>query len=155
MQEAGQGRRRRRNALLFLTALLVVVGDQLTKVWIRTYPEGHPVFELGFFRIVRGHNTGAVFGLFQGHKLIYVLIVYRRFPSLDSLLNRVALGLILGGTVGNLIDRISRGSMGVTDFISIGPWPTFNIADSGVTIGTILFAYSLMRSMETEKHEHG
>ena len=61
------------------------------------------------------------------------------------------MGLILGGTVGNLIDRLNPGINGVTDFISIGIWPTFNIADSAVTIGAILFAYSLLRSVQAEK----
>jgi signal peptidase II len=59
--------------------------------------------------------------------------------------------LILGGTVGNLIDRLNPNLDGVTDFISIGIWPVFNIADSAVTVGAILFAYSLLRSVQAEK----
>jgi len=152
--------------VLFLTAVLIVAADQLTKIWIRSYPEGQTIFEIGFLRLTRVHNTGAVFGLFQGQSfaltivalvgivvfLLYALFGYRRFPYLDNMPNRVAVGLILGGTVGNLIDRLSPNLEGVTDFISIGFWPTFNIADSAVTIGAILFAYSLLRSVQAEKH---
>ena len=164
MQKASHPRARRRNALLSLTAALIVVADQLTKAWIRSYPEGQPVFEAGFFRIVHVHNTGASFGLFQGHSLalaifalagviiflLYIFFAYRRYPFLENIPNRVAMGLILGGTVGNLIDRLSSNFDGVTDFISIGSWPTFNVADSSVTIGAILFAFSLLRSAQTE-----
>ena len=114
---------------------------------------------MGFFRITHVHNTGAAFGLFQGHSftltivasagiaviLLCALFLYRRFPILDSMPSRLALGLILGGTIGNLIDRLRFGY--VTDFIDIGIWPTFNIADSAITVGAILFAYSSLRSL--------
>ena len=165
MQKASHLQGKQRNAVLFLTTVLIVAADQLTKLWIRSYPEGQSFFEIGFFRLTHVHNTGGVFGLFQGHSvaltivalvgitifLLYALFGYRRFPFLDNILNRVALGLILGGTVGNLIDRLNPNLDGVTDFISIGIWPTFNIADSAVTIGAILFAYSLLRSVQAKK----
>jgi len=166
MQKASHFQAKQRNVVLFLTAVLIVAADQLTKIWIRSYPEGQPFFEIGFFRLTHVDNTGAAFGLFQGHSfaltivalvgiaifLLYALFAYRRFPYLDNMPNRVAVGLILGGTVGNLIDRLNPNLDGVTDFISIGIWPTFNIADSAVTIGAILFAYSLLRSVRAEKH---
>ena len=165
MQKASHFQAKQRNVVLFLTAVLIVAADQLTKIWIRSYPEGQPFFEIGFFRLTHVHNTGGVFGLFQGHSfaltivalvgitifLLYALFGYRRLPFLDNILNRVALGLILGGTVGNLIDRLNPNLDGVTDFISIGIWPVFNIADSAVTVGAILFAYSLLRSVQAEK----
>lgn len=155
------------NLAFFLTALLVIAADQFSKIAIRSnLAVGETLFELGIFRIIRiPPNTGAAFGLFQGQMLAlsifasiavvallaYALFLYRRFPTLDNGRNRVALGLILGGTVGNLIDRLNPGLGGVTDFISIGFWPTFNIADSATTIGTILFAYSLLRLILAEK----
>ena len=58
------------------------------------------------------------------------------------MLSRSALGLVLGGTIGNLIDRLRFGY--VTDFISISIWPAFNLADSAVVAGAIMFAYSLL-----------
>jgi signal peptidase II len=153
------------NMLLFLIALLVVAADQLSKVWIRSnLLVGQSLFEAGFFRIIHVNNTGAAFGLFQGQSflltivalvgitvlLVYVLVIYRKFPLLDNRLGRSTLGLVLGGAVGNLVDRLRFGY--VTDFISVGLWPAFNIADSAITVGVILFAYSFLRSARAEKH---
>ncbi len=149
----------------FLTALLVVTADLFSKQWIRFYPEGHTVFEAGFFRITHVINTGAAFGLFQGQSfalsivalfgivviLAYTLICSRRFPLLENRLSKPTLGLVLGGTTGNLIDRLNPNLNGVTDFISISIWPTFNIADSAITVGTILFAYFLFSLSRAKK----
>ncbi|MBA7507254.1 Lipoprotein signal peptidase [subsurface metagenome] len=164
MQKAESLQGKWRNVGFSLTALLIVVADQLSKIWIRSYPEERAIFEAGFFRIFHTHNTGAAFGLFQGHSfaltivalvgiaviLLYALFIYRRFPILDNRLGRLALGLILGGAVGNLIDRLHLGY--VTDFIDFGVWPAFNIADSAVTVGVIIIAYSLLPLARTEKH---
>ena len=164
MQKAESLQGKWRNVGFLLTALLIVTADQLSKIWIRSYPEGQAIFEAGFFRIIQTHNTGAAFGLFQGHSfaltivalvgitviLLYALFIYRRFPILDNRLGRLALGLILGGAVGNLIDRLHLGY--VTDFIDFGVWPAFNIADSAVTVGVIIIAYSLLPLARTEKH---
>jgi len=154
-----------RNTVLFLIALLVVAADQLSKIWIRSnLPVGQSLFEAGFFRLTHVHNTGAAFGLFQGQSfllsivamvgiavfLVYALVIYRGFPLLDNMPNRVALGLVLGGTVGNLIDRLRFGY--VIDFIDFGLWPAFNVADSAVTVGVILFAYSLLFVARSGKH---
>ncbi|MCX6011106.1 MAG: signal peptidase II [Chloroflexi bacterium] len=141
-----------------------LVADQLTKLWIRsTLDVGEVLWRAGIFSIVRSKNTGAAFGLFQGHALViaivasvvvalvlfYVLWAHRRYPIFNSRLSWMALGLILGGIIGNLIERTcnlinpSR-FVGVTDFISVGWWPSFNIADSSLVVGTILLAYSLL-----------
>jgi signal peptidase II len=150
----------------FLTALLVVAADQLSKFWIRSnLLEGQSLFEAGFFKIARiPPNSGAAFGLFRdqsfaltivafvgiGLLLVYAFIIRRQFSPLGSLTARLALGLVLGGTIGNLIDRLRFG--GVTDFISIGWWPVFNLADPAIIAGTILFAYFLLRIAQAEKH---
>ncbi len=151
--------------VFFLTALLVAVADQLSKMWIRSnLVVGQSLPETGFFRLTHIQNTGAAFGLFQGQSfaltivalvgiivlLVYALLIYRRFPILDNLLGKSALGLILGGTVGNLIDRLHLGY--VTDFIDIGIWPAFNIADSAIVVGVIILAYSLRFLARAEKH---
>ena len=147
-----------------LTALLVVAADQLTKIWIRSnLAVGQLIPERGFFQITHIHNTGAAFGLFPGQSfllsivasagivllLVYALFIRRRFPFLDKMPCWIALGLILGGTIGNLIDRLRFGY--VDDFISVGIWPTFNIADSGVTVGALMVAYFLLRLMRAEE----
>ena len=152
--------------VFFLTAPLVVIADQLTKLGIRTFPEGQPVFQAGFFQIVHIQNTGAAFGLFQGQSLaltivdfvsvaIILVLVLRfshRLPILENMVTRIALALVMGGTVGNLIDRLNPNLEGVTDFISLGIWPSFNLADSAITVGIILLAYSLIFLTRTAQH---
>ncbi|MFC2002335.1 signal peptidase II [Chloroflexota bacterium] len=148
-----------------LTALLIAAADQLTKIWIRSsLALGQSIPDTGFFQLTYIHNTGAVFGLFRDQSflltivasvgvvflLLYAFFIHRQFPFLNSMLGKLALGLILGGTVGNLIDRLRFGY--VTDFISVGIWPVFNIADSAVTVGAIVVAYSLLRLVRAEKH---
>ena len=164
MQKADSPQGKWRNVVFFLTALLVVAADQLSKIWIRSnLAPGESLPETGLFRLTHVHNTGASFGLFQDQSftltiialigiavlLLFALLFYRRFPFLDSSLGKPALGLLLGGTVGNLIDRLYLGY--VTDFIDIGIWPVFNIADSAITVGAILFAYSLLLSTRAKK----
>jgi signal peptidase II len=142
----------------------VLVADQLTKLWIRsTLDIGETLWQAGIFSIVRTKNTGAAFGLFQEHAfviaiiagvvvilvLFYVLWAHRRYPILNNRLSWVALGLISGGIVGNLIERVGNlvdpsRFVGVTDFISVGWWPAWNIADGSLVVGTILLIFSLL-----------
>ena len=164
MQKADSPLGRRRNVALYLVVLVVVAADQLSKMWVRSYPEGHLIHEIGFFHLTHVQNSGAVFGLFQGQSfaltiiallgvvlfLCLALFLYRSLPLLASLPNRIALGLILGGTVGNLIDRLRLGY--VTDFIDFRYWPAFNVADSSLVVGSIIIAYSLLRFAMAEKH---
>jgi signal peptidase II len=146
-----------RLVVFFLTAFLVVAADQLSKIWVRSHlTVGQSLPETGWLRLTHVHNTGAAFGLFQGQSfpltvigllgisalLLYALVFYRRFPLLDNTLGKVALGLVLGGTIGNLIDRLRLGY--ITDFIDFGFWPAFNVADSSIVVGVIIFAYSLL-----------
>ena len=148
--------------VLFLVALLAVAADQLSKMWVRSYPEGLLIYEIGFLRVRSIHNTGAAFGLFQGQSfaltiiallgivvfLVLAVFFHRRFPLLASIPNRIAIGFLIGGTIGNLIDRIRLGY--ITDFIDFPVWPAFNVADSCIVIGVIIFAFSLLRSAITE-----
>lgn len=150
------------NIVFFLIALLVVTADQLSKTWIRSeLAFGQSLPETGFFQLTHVRNTGAAFGLFQGQTfyltivaligvaiiLFYVFNGFRHSPLLNNKLGKSALGLVLGGTIGNLIDRLRLGY--VTDFIDIGIWPAFNVADSAIVVGIIIFAYSLFSSVKT------
>ena len=165
MQKAKSLQGKWRNVVFSLAALLVVAADQLSKIWIRSnLAVGQSLPETGFFRLTHVHNTGAAFGLFRDQSfvltivglvavvalLLYAFLIYRHFPILDSRLGKLALGLVLGGTVGNLIDRLCFGY--VTDFIDVGIWPTFNVADSALVVGVIIVAYSLLRLAQAEKH---
>ncbi len=164
MQKVGYPRGKWRNAVFFLTALLVIAADQFSKIWIRSsLGMGESLPETGLFRLTHISNTGAAFGLFQGYSfpliivalvgviaiLIFALYFYHRSPFYDNRLGKLALGLILGGTTGNLIDRLRQGF--VTDFVDIGLWPAFNIADSAIVIGVILFVYCLLVLTKTQK----
>ena len=153
------------NAVFFLVGSLVVFADQLSKIWIRAnLLRGQSLFDIGFFQIVRIQNTGAAFGLLQDQAFVLsiasftgVIIILlcafflpRHIPFLGTIPAKSALGLVLGGTIGNLIDRLAFGY--VTDFISFSFWPAFNIADSAVTVGALWLAYSLFRQALAEKH---
>ncbi|UCH42705.1 MAG: signal peptidase II [Dehalococcoidales bacterium] len=145
--------------VFYLTAILVILADQVTKLLIRANLDvGQSTFELGFFRITHIYNTGASFGLFPEYTLpliiiglvavstILVIMVFfpHRFPVLNNQIGRLALGLLLGGAAGNLIDRLRLGH--ATDFLNFNIWPAFNVADSAITVGIILFAYALLKS---------
>ncbi len=147
--------------LFYFTALIVLVFDQVTKLWIRAnLAIGETLFKFGFFSIIRiPPNPGAAFGIFRGYLSILTvisavmtvililspIIFFRRIPWLNTRLSRFCFGLILGGTMGNLVDRAQSALGGVTDFINIGIWPTFNVADSAITIGILLFIVYVFR----------
>ena len=143
---------------------MVIAADQSTKAWIRTILEkNESAFELGFFRIIHIHNTGASFGLFQDQSLVLtivgiivgvvVLFFVLRFshylPFLNTRLGMMALGLIFGGAIGNLVDRLRLGY--VTDFINVGVWPVFNIADSSSVVGTAILVFIILFLSQSKK----
>ena len=133
----------------FLVALIVVALDQVSKFFISANMTlGESIPEEGFFRITYGTNEGGVFGLFANQAFLITLtaivgvaaiLVYSRYPQANRVIVRIALGLLLGGAVGNLIDRIRLGE--VVDFFDVGAWPVFNVADSAVVVGVILIIY--------------
>ncbi len=153
-----------RSLIIPLIVIIHLAIDLLSKEWVRMYPVGLTISQLGFIRITHIQNTGAAFGIFQGmSRLLMVVVsiglvalvglifwVYRRLPQLVTVWNLVAISLIIGGTTGNLIDRI-RFNGNVTDFIDPGFWPAFNAADSGITIGAIMLAISILRLALKEK----
>jgi len=140
-----------RYAQLIGIALIVVILDQLTKSLVRLNIPLNTVFhpELWismFFRLVHVENSGAALGIFPGTgNLILVIdllialgivIYYPRIPE-DAKLLRLGMGLLLGGALGNPIDRLLFDGY-VTDFISLLNIPVFNLADLSVVIGAIL-----------------
>jgi len=142
----------------FFTALAAVGAHQLTKLWITTrLAEGQSLWQWGIIEIVRiQRNSGAAFGLFKGAStfltvvdilgilalFFYVFYLRPRYPRLAGMWPTIALALVLGGTTGNLIDRLRFG--GVTDFISLGWWPVFNVADSCISVGVVMFAITIL-----------
>ncbi len=151
-------------------AALVVIIDQLTKLWIMTnvgiYEQQNIIS--GFFNLVYVTNTGAAFGFLAGSKswlrqvffvgvavLALGIIVYAYgHLKKQGKIFVYALGLIGGGAIGNLIDRLRFGS--VVDFLDfyLGSyhWPAFNAADSAITVGVGLFMLgTLLQHLEEEK----
>lgn len=141
---------------LLVPAAVVVALDQLTKHLFWSNARNYQVID-GFFNITLVKNAGAAFGVLQGGRFFFVaasvaavlLILYigSRLPPGERS-RRVWLGLILGGALGNLIDRVRAGE--VVDFLQIGIaghyWPVFNVADMGVTIGAALMILHALKS---------
>jgi signal peptidase II len=147
--------------MLLGVAIIVLVLDQLTKSWVSTsLAEGgwwSPLPGLWrVFRVTHITNSGAAFGIFpnQGNFFIVIAVVvalaivlYYRYLPTGSWLVRLSLGLQLGGAIGNLLDRIRYGH--VVDFIDIGFWPIFNVADIAIVTGVGILAYCLWRDDAT------
>lgn len=144
------------NAFLFLIATAVIVLDQITKAVVRQNlglgEAWAPIPAIGdFFRFLYWQNRGAAFGTLQnagpiltGVRIVialFIIVFYQKAEIKDTLL-KVALSLMLGGAVGNLIDQFTLGF--VTDFIAVGRFPIFNIADSAVTVGVGLVLLDLI-----------
>ena len=151
--------------MLFTIAGIIILLDQITKAIIRaSIPFGGqwmPVEWLRpYLRFVHWQNTGAAFGLFQGGGLvfgilavivtIFIMIYYPQIPKEEKLM-RVAISMQLGGAIGNLIDRILFGP--VTDFISVGSFPVFNIADSSITVGVGIMILALWLAERRERRK--
>jgi signal peptidase II len=152
-------RTRRHHWLLFGSlAGLVVVADQLTKAWIvANVPQGGAVRLVGDeLRLIVTHNTGGVFGLFRDQAAVFALfsigvmglIVFFHARSPSSRYLSVTLGLLLGGAVGNFIDRVRLGH--VIDFVDAGlgsvRFYTFNVADMAVSASILLLIVLSLRS---------
>ncbi|MSQ40796.1 MAG: signal peptidase II [Dehalococcoidia bacterium] len=142
-----------RDWVLLGALLSVFVADQATKGLVRLWMvEGEAIPAEGLLRLQYVVNRGSAFGLFQGQTLFLIVasvggvvllaFFYRRHAHL-SLLLRLGVGLILGGALGNLVDRLLLG--GVTDFIAVGWWPNFNLADSSILMGMAATAMALLR----------
>lgn len=143
-----------RDFILMQLAVLVFLLDQFSKYLVREFLRLYESFPAdGFFRITHAYNTGSIFGIFQGQNTVFILVSFlgvavllllyhsQRFPSGPL---RLSLGLQLGGAFGNLIDRVRLGH--VTDWVDIGPWPVFNVADACIVSGLILLAWLFIRS---------
>lgn len=146
------------HTLFWSVGAVVVALDILTKLLAVQYLSPHPVSVVGdWVTLQLVYNPGAAFGIHVGaySRWVFLVLALVALVVLGSMVRQtrpgdhlrlVALGLVCGGAVGNLIDRI-RSARGVVDFIDVGigphRWPTFNVADSAVTVGAILLAIVL------------
>jgi len=150
--------------LPLLVIILVVTFDQLSKSWIRAnLLQGESLPEAGFLRLTHVMNAGFIFGL-PGNRVLLLVLPILAILSIITFffyylhghcrfsmtgLCCICLGLILGGAVGNLTDRLRLGY--VTDFIDVRlwddfHWPAFNFADSSIVVGTCTLIYVLIRT---------
>ena len=145
-------RARRAWLLAGILGAAVIVVDQVAKAIVRSeIVLGEEIDVLGPLGLTQTHNTGVAFGLAggTGAPLIIVMLValgvvtylFAQDPVRPGMW--VASGLLAGGAVGNLIDRIGAGH--VTDFIELPPWPPFNVADVSITFGVVLLVLIYLR----------
>jgi signal peptidase II len=159
--------KRQLTVLLYGASVGVYVLDRLTKFLAERHLEGRPPIEIipRVFQLKFTTNPGGAFGLFGRATWLFVgasfvviviiLIASRRPPSLTG---AVALGLVLGGALGNLTDRLVRGpgfSGEVVDFLDFRVWPVFNVADSCIVIGAALLLLTGARGPRAEAGSTG
>jgi len=141
-----------------IVSFVIAILDQVSKYLVswQFYPgEPLPIIR-GFFNLTYVRNTGAAWGIFGGWNawlavlslvILAALVVFRRSFLVDCLSHRLALGLMIGGIVGNLFDRVRLGY--VVDFLDFRfgsyPFPAFNVADSAICIGVAIYALSSLR----------
>ncbi|MEE9262654.1 MAG: signal peptidase II, partial [Dehalococcoidia bacterium] len=155
-----------RDWLLIPIVGIVYALDQLTKLWVESnLCHARSIPAEGPFQLTCSFNTGSAFGLFPDQTILLILasfvgvgvllFVYRHHPVPGPLVG-ISLGLQLGGAVGNLTDRLRFGQ--VTDFVKLGPWPVFNLADASIVVGVIMLVWLFVFSGDRSKkkpHEVG
>lgn len=142
---------RQRWGVLAVAAVLIFVADQITKRLVRSkIAFGDAIDVLPGFDLVHTTNRGIAFGLFPDRQRAVAVVTAIILVGVAVLLmhggrrgvpSMAAAGALAGGAIGNLVDRLTHD--GVTDFIDIGGWPAFNIADIGIVLGAAILALSL------------
>jgi signal peptidase II len=138
---------------IMMIAAAVLLLDRFSKVWVLHHfqlGESRPI--LSWFFLTYVQNTGTAFGLFQGNNKALLILAFlilgallygaRGLAERGGFWGALGVALVLGGAVGNVIDRIHYGR--VIDFLDFRVWPVFNIADSAVTVGTISLMIGLL-----------
>ncbi len=154
---------RRDSALLAVVAVVVLALDIATKVLVVAELEGRRTLELlgGQLLIRVSRNPGAAFSFAEGATVVFtaiaitvVVVILRVSRRLGSRGWAVSLGLLLGGASGNLVDRLLRspgpGRGAVVDFIDFQVFPSFNVADSAITVGAVLAVLLSLRGIELD-----
>lgn len=142
-------------AVIISIGFFIVFSDQLTKFLIKQNFQLNQSISVikNILHLTYVTNTGSAFGLFKELNWFFVLfsviVIIAIFYYIKNIIKnekflQLAVGLLLGGTIGNLIDRIAYGA--VIDFIDFRIWPVFNIADSAVTIGIIILIVLLWKN---------
>jgi signal peptidase II len=146
---------RQLTVLSVVIAGAVVLLDQLTKAWaVHSLSDGHTVDLVGSLRLNLTYNSGMAFSRGKGAgpfiavlALVVIVVLLASLRRTGSVLSSVGLGLVIGGAIGNLLDRLFRSGDGflggeVVDFIDAQWWPVFNVADMAITIGGAILIVS-------------
>ncbi len=154
--------RRRGGLTLWITAAIVLVCDRLTKLWAEHALPDHPRDVIdGILAFRYTTNSGGAFSVGDRAPLVFAIAAivvcaaiavtsFRARPTAHA----IALGLVLGGAAGNLIDRIARGpglSGRVIDFVDLHVWPVFNVADASIVVGAALLVLLAVREGATAR----
>jgi signal peptidase II len=140
-----------------LVLALIVLVDQVTKALVRNGVEvGEEDSILPAVTLVHVRNTGVAFGAFSGGGIIVVVLVtlalsallYYFVTHIDKPLIWLPTGMLLGGSIGNIIDRIRDGA--VTDFVKLPAWPAFNVADISITFGVLVLLWVIEQQDGTD-----
>lgn len=153
-------------AYLLGIAGVVVALDQWTKWWVREnipfatqWLPDNLMWLMPYARLVHWENSGAAFGMFQGGAAVFTVlafivigIILFYYPQIESegWMFRLALALQLSGAIGNLLSRLTQDGK-VTDFLSVGTFPVFNVADSAITVGTAVLILGVWLSERAMK----
>jgi signal peptidase II len=138
--------------------VVVVVVDQVTKALVRGGIDvGHEDAVLPGISLVHVRNSGVAFGAFAGGGLIVVALVAAALGALlfyfvthvDKRLIWLPTGMLLGGSVGNIIDRVRDGA--VTDFVKLPAWPAFNVADMAITFGVLVLLWVIEQESDERR----
>ena len=138
--------------MIFIIVAIVILLDQITKFFATSFLQLNTpiIFIKNFLNFTLVHNRGAAFGVFQNQLFLFILIsiiaialiFYNLRYKENSTIFKLSLSLILGGAIGNLIDRLRYGF--VIDFLDLRIWPVFNLADSVITIAALLLTWELL-----------
>ena len=148
---------------LALVALAAIVADQVTKHVVSSQLAlNDEVAVVGPFSIHHVQNTGIAFGLFPDATsavivlttvaVVWMLVFFARAGARHPVLP-VALGLLLGGSISNLADRVRLGH--VTDFLDLRYWPAFNLADVSIVVGVVLLVGTMLAGERSPRRRHG
>ena len=155
---------RRAAALMFGTASIAYLLDRVSKLWAEHTLPGHPIeIVTGVLTLRYTTNSGGAFSVGDGAPWLFVgatvavvgAILVTSFRH-RSRLHAAALGLVMGGALGNLTDRVVRGPGlrgRVVDFVDLHVWPVFNVADSAIVVGALLIGWVTLRSGRQEQDE--
>lgn len=133
--------------IILITSFLVLILDQLTKYFLK-----NKTFVItNFFKLNYVENTGAAFGILKGFNLLFIIValiviflIFKYYKEIkkEKFYVHLAVGFLLGGVLGNLVDRLFLGY--VRDFVDFSFWPTFNVADTFSTIAVILLVFYIL-----------